>query len=250
MGRLSSRPFSRRTNRPAIIARHDFHERRYKMIFLKTALSATAIAMFVATASFAQGGNPVPGERVDAGGMPTTRSTPAEQAQTVEINKQVGAANAAVDERAAAVDAKAAADNAQYQAQKRAYQGQLQQNQAQQQDYQDRTATYNSLQTRYASERAAYRRGVWPTRYVKWVIVTRDAGLVGERVQLITGSRVGTVVDTAHGANGHVSALLVRLDSEKIVWIDAGDVRYNRADGIVMTNLDRADLRHMADERV
>ena len=142
------------------------------------------------------------------------------------------------------------ANNAQYQAQQQQYQGQLQQNQAQQQEYQDRTAAYNSLQTRYAAERAAYHRGVWPDRYVKWVIVERDAGLIGERVQLISGSRVGTVIDTAHVANGHVSALLVRLDSDKIVWIDAGDVRYNRADGIVMTNLDRADLRHMADERI
>jgi hypothetical protein len=220
------------------------------MLFLKTALSASAIAMFIGTASFAQGGGPVPGERVDAQGMPTTRSTPAEQAQTSEINNQVGAKNAAVD-------AKAAGDSAQYQAQQQQYQGQLQQNQValqqnqvQQQDYQDRTAAYNSLQVRYAAERAAYHRGVWPDRYVKWVIVERDAGLIGERVQLITGSRVGTVIDTAHIANGHVSALLVQLDSDKIVWIDVGDVRYNRADGIIMTNLDRADLRHMADQRV
>jgi hypothetical protein len=58
------------------------------------------------------------------------------------------------------------------------------------------------------------------------------------------------VIDTAHIANGHVSALLVQLDSDKIVWIDVADVRYNRADGIIMTNLDRADLRHMADQRV
>jgi hypothetical protein len=213
------------------------------MMFLKTALSGAAIAMFIGTASFAQGGNPVPGERVDAAGMPTTRSTPAEQAETAQINTQVGVSNAAVD-------AKAATGDAQYQAQQQQYQGQLQQNQAQQKDYQDRTAAYASLQGRYAAERAAYHRGVWPDRYSKWVIVERDAGLIGERVQLITGSRVGTVIDTAHVANGNVSALLVKLDDDKIVWIDASDVRYNRADGIVMTNLDRADLSHMADERV
>ncbi len=65
------------------------------------------------------------------------------------------------------------------------------------------------------------------------MIVERDAKLVGERVELITGNRVGTVVDTAHGANGHVTALLVKLDSDKLVWIDSSDVRYNRADGIV-----------------
>jgi hypothetical protein len=213
------------------------------MLFLKTALSGAAIAMFIGTASFAQGGNPVPGEHVDAAGMPTTRSTPAEQAQTAQINAQVGVSNAAVD-------AKAATDTADYQAKQQQYQSQLQQNQAQQQDYQDRTAAYNGLQNRYTAERAAYHRGVWPDRYVKWVIVERDAGLIGERVQLITGSRVGTVIDTAHVANGNVSALLVKLDDDKIVWIDSSDVRYNRADGIVMTNLDRADLSHMADERV
>ena len=227
------------------------------MIITKSALSVAAMTLLMGTVSFAQGGGPVPGERVDANGMPTTRSTPAEQAQTVEINKQVGAENAAADAKAAAGDAKAAVDNAQYQAQQQQYQDQLQQNQAlllanhtQQQDYQDRTALYDRLQGRYAVERAAYHRGAWPHRYEKWVIVDRDAGLIGERVQLITGSRVGTVIDTAHLANGNVSALLVRLDSEKIVWIDSADVRYNRADGIVMTNLDRADLRHMADERV
>lgn len=213
------------------------------MIFLKTAVSAAALTLLVNTASFAQGGDPVPGERVDAQGMPTTRSTPAEQAQTSEINNQVGATNAAAD-------TKAATDNAQYQAQQKQYQGQLQQNQAQEQDYQDRTAAYNRLRDRFAADRAAYHRGVWPNRYAKWVIVDRDAGLIGERVELITGSRVGTVIDTAHAANGSVTALLVKLDNDKIVWIDADDVRYNRADGIVMTNLDRADLRLMSDERI
>ena len=57
-------------------------------------------------------------------------------------------------------------------------------------------------------------------------------------------------VDNAHAPGGDVTALLVRLDDDKVVWIDTGDIRYNRADGIVMTNLDRNDLRHMADERL
>ena len=96
-----------------------------------------------------------------------------------------------------------------------------------------------ALRERYAAERAAYHRGIWPDRYAQWVIVERDANLIGERVELISGDRVGTVIDTAHAPNGNVAALLVRLDNDKIVWIDAGDVRYNRADGIVMTNLDR-----------
>jgi hypothetical protein len=58
------------------------------------------------------------------------------------------------------------------------------------------------------------------------------------------------VTDTAIAANGRVTALLVELDNNRVVWIDAGDVRYNRADGVVMTNLNRNDLRHMADQRL
>ena len=170
-------------------------------------------------------------------------STPAEKAETAAINNQVAASNAAAD-------AQADTNNADYQAQQQQYQNQLQQNQAQQQQYQDRAAAYETLRARYAAERAAYHRGIWPDRYAKWMIVERDANLIGERVELISGSRVGTVIDTAHAANGNVSALLVRLDNDKIVWIDAPDVRYNRTDGVVMTNLQASDLHRMADERL
>jgi hypothetical protein len=58
------------------------------------------------------------------------------------------------------------------------------------------------------------------------------------------------VADAARNTNGKVTALLVKLDDQKIVWIDATDIRYNRADGTVMTDLDRQDLRLMADERL
>lgn len=209
---------------------------------LLTATSGLILSGFlIASPAVAQG------ERVDANGMPTTHSTPAEQAETARINNQIGVTTKAPDTDATA---QAAANNAQYQAQQQQYQNQLQQNQAAQQEYQDRTVAYQNLRARYAAERAAYHRGVWPDRYVKWVIVERDAKLIGERVELINGNRVGTVIDTAHAPNGNVEALLVRLDSDKIVWIDSGDVRYNRTDGIVMTNLDSSDLHHMADERL
>ena len=190
------------------------------------------------------------GERVDANGMPTTHSTPAEQAQTAQINKQVGANNAAADTQADANNAQYQAQQQQYQNQQQQYQQQLEHNQAQQQRYRDRTATYEGLRERYAAERAAYHRGIWPDRYVKWVVVERDDHMIGERVELISGSRVGTVIDTAHTPGGNVEALLVRLDNDKIVWIDSADIRYNRADGIVMTDLDGGDLHRMADERL
>jgi type II secretory pathway pseudopilin PulG len=207
-----------------------------KHAFLAAASGLVLSTLLIASPVFAQG-------RMDANGMPTDHSTPAEQAETAQINNQVKANNAAADQQA---DANAAT----YQAQQQQYQTQLQQNQVQQQEYQDRTAAYQGLRERYAAERAAYHRDVWPDRYSKWVIVERDAKLIGERVELVSGSRVGTVIDTAHAPGGHVTALLVRLDNDKVVWIDAPDIRYNRADGVVMTNLDAADLHHMADERI
>lgn len=211
-----------------------------KLNILATASGLAISAFLIASPAVAQSG------RVDANGMPTDHSTPAEQAETARINNQIGVTTKAPD---AAATAQADANNANYQAQQQQYQNQLQQNQTAQQQYQDRTAAYQTLRSRYAAERAAYHRGAWPDRYTKWVIVERDAKLIGERVELISGNRVGTVIDTAHTASGNVEALLVRLDSDKIVWIDAGDVRYNRADGIVMTNLDAGDLRRMADQR-
>jgi hypothetical protein len=215
-----------------------------KISFLAAASGLAFSSSLIVSPVFAQDSYPTPsGERVDANGMPTTRSTPEEKAQTATINNQVAAGNAAAD-------AQADANNAAYQAQQQQYQSQLQQNQAQQERYRDRTAAYEELRTRYAAERAAYHRGIWPDRYVKWVIVERDASLIGERVELLSGSRVGTVIDTAHTPSGNVEALLVRLDNDKIVWIDTADVRYNRADGIVMTNLESSDLHHMADQRL
>ena len=100
--------------------------------------------------------------RVDADGMPTNDSTPAEKAETARINSQEGATNTgprcghrAVARQQRAVPGAAAAVSAR-----------LQQNQAAQQDYQDRSRAYVALRARYAAERAAYHRGIWPDRYV------------------------------------------------------------------------------------
>jgi hypothetical protein len=232
------------------------------------AVSALALCLF-ALPVLAQGSYPTPnGDRVDANGMPTTHSTPAEHAQTENLNSQVQANNAAADTQAAqqvtqqtaqaqaatdaqttAVDAQNSANQAQYDQQKQQYQQQLQQNQAAQQNYQDRTRAYYDLRSRYAAERAAYHRGVWPDRFRDWRLET-DAGLVGSRVEIINGDHVGTVDSVARAPSGRVEALYVTLDGGKQVWIDGADVRFDRAGSVVMTNLDRGDLRAMSDERM
>jgi hypothetical protein len=209
-----------------------------------------SVALMTSAASGQQSYPGPNGDRVDANGMPTTHSTPQEQAQTATINDQAAASSQAGDGQAQADSAQYQSQQQAYQNQQQQYQDQLQRNQLQQQRYQDRTAAYEGLRARYAAERAAYHRDVWPDRYEHWVIEGRDARVTGERVELISGSRVGTVADTARGANGDIEALLVRLDDDRLVWIASRDVRFDRNDGVVMTDLEASDLHHMADERL
>jgi hypothetical protein len=204
---------------------------------MKFRCSAAGLALcaFLAAPAMAQSSG-----HVDANGMPTDHSTPAEHAQTERLNRGISAANRAAD-------AQADQNNAAYQAAQQNYHRQLEQHQRAQQRYENRTAAYESLRDRYAAERAAYHRHVWPSRWSHWTLEESDNHLIGQRVQLIGGDRVGTVRDVAHTPSGRVEALLVDLDNARTVWIDRADIRYDRADGVVMTNLDRADLHHMAE---
>ncbi len=219
------------------------------MKFSALAVSGLALSAFLSVGPVLAQDN-----RVDAGGMPTTHSTPQEHAATADLNNQVTNSNVAADQQ---TNTAASTNDAQYQAQQQQYQGQLQQNQAAQQDYQnksaayaDQTAHYESLRARYAAERAAYHRGIWPARFAQWTLDESDPGLVGQRVEILSGDHVGTVDTVAHTPNGHVEALLVHLDSGKLVWIDRTDIRYDSGGRVVMTNLDRSDLGQMADESV
>jgi len=216
------------------------------------AVSGLALSAFlIAAPAMAQQDNSYPtpsGDRVDANGMPTTHSTPAEQAQTDNLNDQ--AANAAQQSTTQTDSA-----DAQYQQQQRQYQQQLQQNQQAQQDYQnqraayaDATAHYEGLRARFAAERAAYHRDLWPADYRPWEL-RPDFALMHARVEITNGDHVGTVTGIARAPGGRIEGLEVSLDSGKMVWIDAADARFNRTDGILMTDLDRTDLHQMADER-
>ena len=216
------------------------------------AASNLSLAAFLMAQPAAAQSNSMPapsGDRVDANGMPTTHSTPEEQAQTANLNAQVTQSNAEIS----------AQDNnnkAKYQIQQQQYQEQLQQNQAQQQDYQDQkaayeesTTRYESLRARFAAERAAYHRDVWPDEYRTWEL-RPNYQLMHSRVEITNGDRVGTVTGLARSADGRVEGLELSLDSGKVVWIDADDARFNRSNGILMTDLNRADLHQMADERL
>ena len=148
------------------------------------------------------------------------------------------------------------AQQQQYQNAQQVYQQKLNENAAEQREYQarsqaytDRVAAYEALRERYRNERAAYRRGVWPNSYARWTL-DDSANLIGQRVQILGGARVGTVSGVARTSAGRVEGLQVSLDNGRLAWIDRDDIRYDRNGSTVVTNLDRHDLYAMADERM
>jgi hypothetical protein len=229
---------------------------------LRTSLAVSGLALSAFLIALPAGAQ----DRVGASGLPTTESTPAERAETRALNNQIQANNAAVDAQVAqdqanyqaqvaATNAQANVNDAQYQAQQQQYQNQLQQNQAAQQnyqaakdDYEARNRAYYNLRARFAAERAAYRRGAWPSSWSTWRL-QNDARLVGDRVEIIGGARVGTVDYVVRSSSGRIEALAVILDNGKQVWIDENDIRFNRNSRVIVTNLDRGDLYRMADLR-
>ena len=216
------------------------------------AASGLALAAFLMARPATAQSNSMPapsGDRVDANGMPTTHSTPQEQAATADLNAQTAQSNAEIS----------AQDNnnkAKYQIEQQQYQEQMQQHQAAQENYrdqkaayQDQRAHYEALRERYREERAAYHRYEWPARFAEWRL-KNDGSLMNVRVQLINGDRVGNVVGVARAPDGVIEALEVQLDSGKVVWIDSADARVDHTTGQIITDLYASDLRHMADERI
>src|SRR5688572_31625821 len=80
-----------------------FHVRNLTITLMAT-VSGLAMSLFL-TPAFAQTQDSPERNRVNADGMPTTHSTPAEKAETAQINAQIGVSNAAVDAKADANNA-------------------------------------------------------------------------------------------------------------------------------------------------
>ncbi len=167
-------------------------------------------------------------------------STPAEKAQTKQLNQSVSDVNAVAD-------AQSAEKNAVYKAQQDRYQEQLRLYRANQKNYQERAASYLAARDRYIAGHAAYHRAAWPANSNERLIVdTND--LLGANVHTADGRTVGHVVELAL-LSGKVSALRVTLDYDRgDVWIESPDLRFNADKKVVVTDLDRRDLYVMSHE--
>ena len=230
-------------------------------LILSTAASGLALCAFLASAPALGQASGTPtvigGTHTDANGMPTTHSTPEEHAATADLNNQISAQDG-IDKGAttAANDAQYQAQQQQYQNAQSDYQQKMGEHAAAQADYQNKKAAYDNrmaayaaLRDRYHAERAAYHRGIWPDSYARYTLDDSDH-LIGQRVQILGGDKVGTVTGVARADSGRVEGLQVSLDNGRLAWIDRNDVRYDRNDSTVVTNLDRHDLYLMANEQM
>lgn len=167
-------------------------------------------------------------------------STPAEQAQTQQLNQNITDTNSAADTQSAE-------NNAVYQAQQARYEEQLSVYRASQSNYRERAAIYLAARDRYVTGHARYHRSAWPVRYEQRLIVDTD-DLLGARVHTSNGRTVGHVEEIAL-ASGHVDALRVTLDNGRgDVWVESADLRFDAGDKVVMTDLNRRDLYVMTHE--
>jgi len=165
-------------------------------------------------------------------------STPAEQAQTQQLNQNIAQTNAVADAKSAEKDAVYKAQVDRYQEQLKAYRvGQL--------NYKERAAAYLAARDRYIAAHARFHRASWPNSANQRLIVdTND--LLGADVHTASGNTVGHVVEIAL-IDGKVSALRVLLMTPNAdVWIESPDLRFDSDKRVVMTNLDRRDLVEMS----
>jgi len=221
----------------------EFPRRNAKKSSTLLALGGVAVSACLLAPAFAQSNH------VDANGIPTDHSTPAEQAQTADLNNQVSQSNTETS----------AQDNnnqAKYRVEQQRYQERMQQHQAQQENYQDQKATwreqtarYEALRDRFRAERAAYYRYEWPSHFAEWRL-KNDGSLMNARVQLINGDHVGNVGGVARADDDVIEALEVELDGGKTVWIASADARFDSCSGQVVTNPYASDLHHMVDDRI
>ncbi len=186
---------------------------------MKNLLSSAAIVFLIATPAVAQqspyGTNP----------------TPAERAQTEQLNSNADTAAHTPPVAPAAGDADYAAKKADYDRQMR--------------DYQAQRDAYDHDRARYHADRAAYAHH-WDVFYGYRGF--RDVGrmhrsdLLGLRVSARGGDRIGRVRDVDADGEGRVVRVAVSTGGGSVAWIDADDLRYDPESRVVMTDLTAGDV--------
>lgn len=189
-------------------------------------------------------------------GNPPQVSTPAEKAQTQQLN-QAGASGteqspAALNGQAPPTDKAdvATSDQAQYDDQQQQYQ-------QQQQQYQDQKAQYRAEHHRYMHDIRRYDLARWEYSDYPHVYVYRYGDAKLQRVYLVadpthqlaqlpiegpSGRFVGKVRNIETGPGGEPARIEVALNRVVSVWVSPGHFRYDPYEHVLFTDLTRDDL--------
>lgn len=134
-----------------------------------------------------------------------------------------------------------------YDQQQKVYQQQQQQYSNAKANYEDEAARYLAAKDRYAVDRAKYQRGEWPTRYERLTFLDSDK-IVGSPVKTYTGEPIGYAEGLAR-VDGRIQAVRVSLNGNgEHVWIDRGDLRFDKSERLLVTDFAPHDLQTMARE--
>jgi len=169
----------------------------------------------------------------------STNPTPAERAQTDQLNS-----NAADSARgdADAIDNTNAANRADYDRARQDYENRLD-------AYDAQRAAYSRDRARYLDDRSAYARR-WTVFYgytrFRDISGFSEPRLMGLQVSTRGGGFVGRVRDVDTNSYGRVIRVAVSIGRDRVAWIDADDLRYDPATGMVMTDLSRGQIDDMA----
>jgi len=194
-------------------------------------------ALFLVSPSFGQDANNSP-----------QYSTPAEKAQTQQLNQDAQDGTAAAP---ATLNGQAPVDqpsprNAQYDQQQRDYQQQQDRYHAEHAQYERNIHHYDEARFYFTDYPHAY-----PYRYEDgrltrlYLIADPTHQLANAPIEGPNGEWVGKVRNVETGVDGRPHRVEVALNRRVSVWVQPGDLRFDADNHILYTNLTRADLWDM-----
>jgi hypothetical protein len=166
-----------------------------------------------------------------------TNPTPAEKAQTNQLNT-----DAATNDQTVDPDAQPSESQRDYDANKAEYDRKMQ-------TYDNQKDQYDHDRARYHAERADYVHH-WEVffgyRDFRDVEGMPAGELEGLRVNARDGVRIGHIRDVDSAPDGRITRVAIRLEGGSTAWVDADDLRFNPGTRVVLTDLSLGQIDDMA----
>jgi hypothetical protein len=163
-----------------------------------------------------------------------TNPTPAERAQTDQLNDDA-------DNDAQTPPDATPGDRAKYDADRADYNRKMD-------DYNNQRDAYDHERARYHADRADYAHrwdAFYGYREFRGLDQMSGTELVGLRIDTRGGNVVGHIHGVENDPNGRVARISVIRDNGARIWLDADDLRYNPNSNRVVTDLNRNQIDGM-----